>query len=167
MAEMAEEKNSWETDIALIKADLKSMNKFFGRVENSIEMMGDLSKTVAVQHEVLKNTSEKLEAVEKLCEDTKRTDDLRMGVLSDRLEEYRRSAREDHQKLADHNAAKRLNSTKEILDRLDNIETRLNNKIDTQNKKIISLENWKYYMGGMGAVIMVLLAKINWPNLFG
>lgn len=161
------EKDNWETDIALIKADLKSMNKFFGRVENSIEMMGDLSKTVAVQHEVLKNTSEKLDSVEKLCEDTKRTDELRMNVLSERLEEYRRSSRDDHQKLADHNASKRLNSTKEILDKLDALEVKISAKVETQNKKIISLENWKYYMAGMGAVIMILLAKINWPSLFG
>ena len=85
--------DKWETDIALIKADLKSMNKFFGRVENSLEMMAELSKNVAVQNEVLDNTKDKLEDVEKLCEETKRTDELRMTVLSDRLEEYRRSAR--------------------------------------------------------------------------
>ena len=29
-----------------------------------------------------------------------------------------------------------------------------------QNDRIASLENWKYYMMGMGAVIMFILVKI-------
>ena len=121
---------NWETDIALIKADLKSMNKFFGRVENSLEMMTELSKNVAVQNEILDNTKEKLEVVERLCEDTKRTDELRMNVLSERLEEYRRSSRADHEKLASHNAEKRATSNKEVLEKLEQMESQLHNRIN-------------------------------------
>lgn len=160
------DKDNWETDIALIKADLKTINKFFGKVENSIEMMGDLSKNVAVQNEVLKNTSVKLASVEKVLEDTKRTDDLRLTVLNDRLEEYRRSARDDHQKLADHNAAKRLNSTKEILDKIESMERGLHTRISEQGKKISVLENWKYYMMGISVVVTLLLARFSWPDYF-
>jgi hypothetical protein len=34
------------------------------------------------------------------------------------------------------------------------------------NKRINVLENWKYYMMGVGAVIAVLIAKISWPEIF-
>ena len=129
--------------------------------------MAELSKNVAVQSEVLDFTKQKLEDVEKLCEDTKRTDELRMTVLSDRLEEYRRSAREDHQRLAEHNAEKRTATNKEILDRLDAMEQGIHSRINEQNKKIITLENWRYYLMGMGGVVLLLIARINWPNLFG
>ena len=128
--------------------------------------MAELSKNVAVQSEILDFTKEKLEDVETLCEETKRTDELRMNVLSDRLEEYRRSAREDHQKLAEHNAQKRSNSNKEIIDRLDAIEHSLHMRINEQHKKINVLENWRYYIMGMGGVVLLLVARINWPNLF-
>lgn len=157
---------NWETDIRLIQSDIKQINKFFGKVEKSIDQMAELSKNVAVQAEVMDFTKEKLEIVEKLCEETKRIDDLRMNVIGDRLEEYRRSAREDHQKLADHNAHKRLNTTKEILDRLDEIEKGLHSRINEQGKKISVLENWRYYMMGVGGVLMLLLARINFPSLF-
>lgn len=159
-------KDNWETDIALIKADIKTINKFFGRVENSIDLMTDLSKNVAVQHEVLKSTSEKLEAVEKLCDESIKNEASRLVVLNDRLEEYRRSARDDHQKLADYNAAKRLNSTKEILDKIDTMERSMHARVNDQNKKVTALENWKYYMMGVGAVLLLLMAKLNWPTLF-
>ena len=129
-------------------------------------MMSDLSTHVAVQQEVIKNSMEKLDNVETVLEETRKVDDLRMNVIGDRLEEYRRSAREDHQKLADHNAHKRLNTTKEILDRLDEIEKGLHSRINEQGKKISVLENWRYYMMGVGGVLMLLLARINFPSLF-
>jgi DNA repair exonuclease SbcCD ATPase subunit len=151
---------NWETDIALIKSDIKQIQKFFTRVEDSMNMMVDLSKNVAVQSEVLEYTKEKLAEVEKLCEDTRRTDELRLTVLSDRLEE-------DHQKLADHNANKRHNANKEILDRLDSMERSIHQRINEQQKKINNLENWRYYMMGVGFVIVLLVARINWPELFG
>ena len=64
---------NWETDIALIKSDIRQIQKFFTRVEDSMDMMVDLSKNVAVQSEVLEYTKEKLTEVEKLCEDTRRS----------------------------------------------------------------------------------------------
>lgn len=159
--------SNWETDIALIKSDIKQIQKFFNRVEDSMDMMAEMSKNVAVQNEVLDNTKNKLEVVEKLCEETKKSDELRMNVLSDRLEEYRRSSREDHQRLADHNANKRNDNVKEILDRIDRMETAVHQRINDQQKKINHLENWRYYMMGIGFVILLLVAEINWPSLFG
>ncbi len=164
---MSKEQTNWETDIRLIQSDIKQINKFFGKVEKSIDQMSELSKNVAVQSEILDFTKDQLADVEKLCEETKRTDELRMNVLSDRLEEYRRSAREDHQKLAEHNAQKRTNSNKEIIDRLDAIEHSLHMRINAESKKISVLENWRYYMMGVGGVLLLLVARINWPDLFG
>ena len=164
---MANIKSNWETDIALIKSDIKQIQKFFARVEDSMDVMVELSKNVAVQSEVIENTKQKLEDVERLCEETKRTDELRLNVLSDRLEEYRRSSREDHQRLADHNASKRSDNVKEILDKIDNMEKAVHQRINDQQKKINHLENWRYYMMGVGFVIVLLVARINWPSLFG
>lgn len=159
------EKN-WETDIRLIQSDVKQIQKFFGRVDKSLDQMSDLSKNVAVQHEVLDSTKEKLETVAAMCEDTKRSEETRMVVLNDRLEEYRASARDDHQRLADHNAEKRNISHNQLMAKLDSMEKSLHSRINDQTKKINALENWRYYMMGVGAVMMFLLAKFNWPNLF-
>lgn len=159
--------NSWETDVRLIQNDIKQIQKFFSKVEASIDQMAELSKVTAVQNEVLEFTKAKLEDVEKLCEDTKRTDEMRMNVLSDRLEEYRRSSRADHERLANHNAEKRAINNKEIIDKLESLEKSMHSRLNDQSKKINSLENWKYYMMGMGAVVLILVARINWPGLFG
>ena len=155
-----------DTDIALIKKDIANMNKFFGRVETTIDMMGELTKDVAVRNEILEHTKQKLDDVEKMCDDHRRTDLLALNVMSDRLEEYRRSAREDHQRLADHNADKRIKASKEIIDRIDSMEKALHARMNETTKKINALENWRYYIMGVGGALMLLLAKLNWPGLF-
>ena len=158
--------NNWETDIRLIQSDIKQIQKFFNKVEASMDVMVDLSKNVAVQSEVIAFTKEKLEEIERTVDETRRTEDLRLQVLSDRLEEYRRSSRGDHEKLAQHNAEKRATSNKEILEKLEIMERGLHSRINDQNKKVNALENWKYYMMGIGGVIVLLVARINWPYLF-
>ena len=162
---MAVEKN-WETDIRLIQSDIKQIQKFFNKVETSMDVMVDLSKNVAVQSEVIAFTKEKLEEIERTVDETRRSEDLRLQVLSDRLEEYRRSSRGDHEKLAQHNAEKRAMSNKEILEKLEVMERGLHSRINDQTKKISALENWRYYIMGVSAVIMVFIAKWSWPNMF-
>jgi len=163
---LSKEQTNWETDIRLIQSDIKQIQKFFNKVESSMELMVDLSKNVAVQSEVIAFTKEKLEEIERTVDETRRNEDLRLQVLSDRLEEYRRSSRGDHEKLAQHNAGKRAMSNKEILEKLEVMERGLHSRINDQNKKVNALENWKYYMMGIGGVIVLLVARINWPYLF-
>ncbi len=163
---MATEKN-WETDIRLIQSDIKQIQKFFNKVETSMDVMVDLSKNVAVQSEVIAFTKEKLEEIERTVDETRRNEDLRLQVLSDRLEEYRRSSRGDHEKLAQHNAEKRAMSNKEILEKLEVMERGLHSRINDQTKKISALENWRYYIMGVSGVIMFFFAKWSWPDVFG
>lgn len=164
---MANTKSNWETDIALIKSDIKQIQKFFGKVEDSMDVMVDLSKNVAVQSEIITFTKEKLEEIEKTVDETRKTEDLRLHVLSDRLEEYRRSSRADHEKLATHNAEKRASSNKEVLEKLEVMEKALHNRMNEVTKKVNVLENWRWYFMGMGLVLAIVVAEVNWPTLFG
>jgi CHASE3 domain sensor protein len=156
-----------ETDIALIQADIKQINKFFTKVEASIDMMASLQAQVTEQAVTQKFQADKLEDLEDICTSYKKEETLRLTVLSDRLEEYRRMAREDHAKLTETNNAKRDSANKEILDRLDKMERSLHERITQQTKRINTLENWRYYVMGVGAVLIFLVAKLNWPQLFG
>jgi hypothetical protein len=47
------------------------------------------------------------------------------------------------------------------------MEKGLHQRVNEQTKKINTLENWRYYMMGMGGVLLLLVARINWPSLFG
>jgi hypothetical protein len=46
------------------------------------------------------------------------------------------------------------------------MEKQLHQRINDQTKRVNALENWRYYMMGMGFVIILLVARVNWPSLF-
>lgn len=157
---MADKEKNWETDIRLIQSDIKQINKFFARVEDSLEMMSELTTQVAVQAETAKNTVDKLEDVDKMVQEHRKEDYERTKALHQRLEEYRKSSYNDHQRLASETKNGREAKHNEIMGQIKASHDVLVSKMNEQNKRIASLENWKYYMMGMGAVIMFILVKI-------
>jgi hypothetical protein len=154
------------TDIALIKRDIKQIEKFFAKVELAMESLQDMAKTAAVQDETLKNTKEHIEFLDDLMERHRKEDEKRVELIANRLEEYRKSTREDHQRLADHSARNRTKRNEEIMEALNEMALKMDKQMAEHNKRINVLENWKYYMMGVGAVIVVLIAKISWPEIF-
>jgi hypothetical protein len=49
---------------------------------------------------------------------------------------------------------------------LDAMEHSLHMRINAESKRVNVLENWRYYMMGVGGILLLLVARINWPNLF-
>ena len=157
---MQEELVEMKTDIALIKSDIKNIQKFFSKVESSIDMMSELSKSVAVQHEVIKNTVDKLEDLDNIVQEHRKEEAARTKAMHQRLEEYRKSAYDDHQRLSSENNTARDKRHEEMMAEIRDVNSTMMGRMDEQSKRIRSLENWKWYMAGMGAVIMFLLVKI-------
>ena len=157
---MQEELAEMKTDIALIKSDIKNIQKFFSKVESSIDMMSELSKSVAVQHEVIKNTVDKQEDLDNIIQEHRKEEAARTKAMHQRLEEYRKSAYDDHQRLSSENKTARDKRHEEMMAEIRDVNSAMMGRMDEQSKRIRSLENWKWYMAGMGAVIMFLLVKI-------
>lgn len=165
---MQEELQEMKTDIALIKADIKQLNRFFTKVESSIDMMAELSKNVAVQQEVLKNTIDKVEDLDKILIEHRKEESARTKAMHQRLEEYRKSSFNDHDRLAKTNQVSRDQRHAEIMEEIKQLNQQMLEKLGAQEKRIQGLENWKYYMMGMGAVIAFILAKlVNFGGFFG
>lgn len=165
---MQDELQEMKTDIALIKADIKQINKFFAKVEGSIDMMSEISTQVAVQQEIIKNTVDKLEDLDNIVEEHRKEEAARTEAIQQRLEEYRKSAYDDHLRLSEENKANRNKRHAEMMAEIRSNNDVMMRRMDEQNKRIRSLENWKYYLAGMGAVVIFLLAKVvNLGGFFG
>lgn len=156
-----------KTDVALIKKDIKQIERFFEKIETVAETMSELSKVSAVQEEVLKNTAEKLNDLEERIEQHRYEDERRSEILEQKLEVYRVSSRKDHEKLSKESAENRILRNKEIMDALSDMDRKLEKKLEAQEKRIQSLENWKWYMMGMGAVVLFLATKVITPSIIG
>jgi uncharacterized protein YaaN involved in tellurite resistance len=156
-----------ETDVALIKKDIKTIERFFNKFDSALATMSDISQKVAVQGEILKNTADKLEDLEERITEHKREDVVRGELIGIRLEEYRTSSRADHEKLAADSRQNRKERNEEIMAELHKMNGNLDKRLTSLDNRIRILEQGKWYIMGLGAVIVFLASQINWNGFFG
>lgn len=145
-----------KTDVALIKRDIKEIEKFFSRVENSMGVVNEMSKVTAVQDEILKIATERLQDLEERIETHRKEDESRSFLMAEKLEEYRAGSKEDHQRLADHSARNRQKHNQAVLDSMEELSKNLTTRLDDHSQRLRNLENWKFYLMGLGAAVVFL-----------
>lgn len=163
-----------QTDIALIKKDVKQIERLFTKIDTAVDTISDISQKVAVQGEVLKNQTVWLNDLEERIEQHREEDIKRTEFIHARLDEYRESSKMDHQRLADESAKNRKERNEEIMGELgkmnNNLESRIgniDNRIKLLENRIVELEKWKWYIMGLGAVLMFLAVQIDLKTVFG
>jgi DNA anti-recombination protein RmuC len=157
---------SLTTDVALIKKDLKQIERFFGRFDSALDTMNAISKTVAVQDEAAKSISSKIDYIEKRVAEHKEEDVLRFQTLDNRLEEMRESAYNDHARIAKESNQTRKERNEEIMLQLGKMNGSLDARLSKIDDRIKLLEQWKWYIAGIGAVVILVAANIKWTGLF-
>lgn len=164
---MSEDLSELKTDIALIKKDVKQIERFFAKFDAALDTMSEVSQKVAVHGEILKNTASKIEDIEERIDDHRIEDIKRTEAISTRLEEYRKSSKEDHQRLSDQSAANRKERNEEIMKELHKMNGSLDKRLNELEDKTGRLENWKWYVMGLGVAVAFIASQIQWSALFG
>ena len=148
-------KNSIETDIALIKKDIGQIEKVFKKVDDAISQMSEILRDLAVQENVLENNEKRLGTLEqKLILHSEEEKTMR--------EEFRQEIKEIKQGGDDALEKRHL----EIVTKITAMHEDLNSKLDKQDKRIQSLENWRWYLLGAAAVIGAVIFTIPWEVFF-
>ena len=154
--------HSIKTDIALMKQnqemmkkDINQIGEIFIKVENTISKLTDAIKTIAVQEKVMENSERRIGILEnnsnKQSVDTSDLkEDLRLMI----------------DKFREENKAERDANNRHIMDRLDELNIKLGNTFDEHEKRIKSLEGWKLYLAGAGALMVALINLIPWDKFF-
>ena len=164
---MPEDLNAMKTDVALIKKDIKQIGRFFDRVDSAVDAMAGIEQALAVQHQIITNFNDKLDTVESRVEENKRLDEQRSAVLGDRMEVYRQSSKEDHQRIHDQNQAHRKERNEEIIKELKHIDGKVDKRLTVIETKLAVVERWKYYMMGISAAIIFIITKLDLKSLIG
>tara|TARA_B110000902_G_scaffold234316_1_gene278816 strand:+ start:2172 stop:2645 length:474 start_codon:yes stop_codon:yes gene_type:complete len=147
------------TDVALIKKDLKQIERFFGRFDTALDTMNSISKAVAVQDEAAKAVSAKIDYMERRMGEHKEEDVLRFQAIGVRLEEMRESAYADHQRVAKETNQNRKERNEEIMLQLGKMNGALDLRLSKIDDRIKLLEQWKWYIAGIGAVAILCCCK--------
>ena len=89
------------------------------------------------------------------------------AVLGDRMETYRVSSREDHQRIHDQNRANRKERNDEILAEMAKLSDILDRRITQIENKLGGVERWKFYMMGISAALVFIISKLDIKSFIG
>lgn len=146
-----------DTELALIQKDLKAVKTLFGRVEKGMQNLAEVSTTVAVLTEQVKNATERMDEMDERQKSHIERDEQRAHDINDRLEEYRKSSREDHQTLADSSRQDRILRNQEIMSELSKMNGQLDSRIGKIESRVSELEHWKWWIMGIGLGVVWLV----------
>lgn len=161
---MSDELNHVKTDIALIKNDIKQIERFFDKVDEAMEQMVSISQDIAVQQNVLETFESKLNTLENKIDTQARINVEARFAFKEELDEHKyrfkeamttgmKEAQEAHQ---DYNLKQREwmeERSDRTLTAINTLTKELNMKLDDQDKRIRNLENLKWWLLGAVAVV--------------
>ncbi len=169
---MSDELNEVKVDIALIKKDIKQIERFFNKVDNAVDEMSEIAKNLAVQQTVIKGFEEKFEYLKDKLDDQKRVGAEGRLAIKDELDEYKdefkqemmlsiKEAKEDHARLALETKQWNEAKHKETIAIVEALSKNVEDKIDAHEERLRSLENTKWYILGIFAVITFILQAVD------
>lgn len=147
--------SSLKTDIAVIKRDITQISQVYKKVDDTLDQMTQLAKTIAVQEKTLENDTRRIVLLEENMVKRNQDDVEFRKDLSNKLEDMTYRNAEDRDK-----------HHRELLEALKEMSISINNKIDKQDERISVLEKWRWYIVGGLAVILFAIEKFG-PILFG
>ena len=164
---MSDELNHVKTDIALIKNDIKQIERFFDKVDEAMEQMVSISQDIAVQQNVLETFENKLNSVENKIDTQARINVESRFAFKEELDDHKyrfKEAMTDGMSQAavahqDYNLKQREwmeERSERTLTAINTITKELDMKISEQDKRIRTLENLKWWLAGVVAVVTVI-----------
>jgi F0F1-type ATP synthase membrane subunit b/b' len=142
------EVNTLKTDVALIKKDIKQIERVFDKVDHAVSDMTGLHKIAAVQETILENAERRIENLE----------DTFIKHTEEELE-YRKELNKTLTDMKEDAQKQRERRHKEVLESIQNMHKAVSEKLDVQDKRIRALENWRWWILGASAALIFILTR--------
>jgi F0F1-type ATP synthase membrane subunit b/b' len=144
------EVSTLKTDVALIKKDIKQIERVFDKVDHAVNDMSELHKIAAVQETILENAERRIENLENTF--IKHTEEEL---------EYRKELNKTLSDMKEDAQVQRERRHKEVLESIQSMHTSVSTKLDTQDKRIRALENWRWWILGASAALIFILTRFD------
>lgn len=142
------EVSTLKTDVALIKKDIKQIERVFDKVDHAVGDMAEIHKIAAVQETILENAERRIENLENTF--IKHTEEEL---------EYRKELNKTLTDMKEDAQKQRERRHKEVLESIQSMHTSVSAKLDTQDKRIRALENWRWWILGASAALIFILTR--------
>lgn len=148
--------NSIKTDVALIKRDITQISQVYKKVDDTLEQMSEVAKNLAVQDKILENQERRIKIIEENFVRHNEDEVEFRKELNKRLDDMTTKANADRDK-----------RHREMIDAFEKMSSAVNKRLEDQDKRIATLEQWKWYVAGVMAVIVIIINKFPWTMFFG
>jgi F0F1-type ATP synthase membrane subunit b/b' len=142
------EVNTLKTDVALIKKDIKQIEKVFEKVDHAVGDMAELHKIAAVQETILENAERRIENLEDTFIKHTEEELAHRKELNKTLTDMKEDAQ-----------IQRERRHKEVLQSINDMNTTVSSKLDVQDRRIRALENWRWWILGASAALIFILTR--------
>ena len=158
---MDQELNSLKVDIAIIKRDIKQIERFFDKVDTVVDEMSEVAKMIAVQQQLMNNFDTRLEYTHAKIEDSKQNsierglslkaefDGFRADILGD-MQDRVDGAHREHKAIA--NEVKLWNEKRHT-----QMLAQVTEMSDGISKRVVKLEQVKWYITGLATLGMLIM----------
>ena len=166
---MSDELNQLKVDIALIKKDIRQIERFFNKVEEVSGHMSSINTSLAVQEQYNKSFEEKLIFLEGKIDDFNKSGIESRLALKDEIEETQEKLEHELTQVETGVRGDSDDRTDEILKVLNEMDKKMEVKLESLGTRIRILENWRWYiMGAIGVVVFALVSNsINFAAFLG
>lgn len=163
---MADQDVDLRTDIALIKKDISQIEKTLGKLDSTLDGIAGISKTLAIQERIVESHEKRLDDIDsKISQYHKEEEDFRKQ-LQRQIQDLGEANRDYIDELKTINSTQREARHKEVMDSIDTLRKELKEKNKEQDNKISDLENWKWWVMGVG-VTATTVVSLAWKSFFG
>jgi uncharacterized phage infection (PIP) family protein YhgE len=154
------------TDIALIHKDIAQIEKTLGKLDSTLEKIAGISKTLALQERIVENHEKRLDEIDdKISLHHKEEEDFRKQ-LQRQIRELSESNRGYIEDFKATNANEREARHKEVIASIESLRIELKEKNKEQDAKISALENWRWWVMGVGVAVTTIVT-LAWKTFFG
>lgn len=154
------------TDIALIMRDITQIEKTLAKLDSTLDKISGISKTLAIQERIVESHEKRLDDTDdKILRHHKEEEEFRKQ-LQKQIQELSDANRTYIEELKSANTAERETRHKEVMGSIDTLRKELKDKNKEQDTKIAALENWKWWVMGVGIAVTTILT-LAWRSFFG
>lgn len=157
--------NDLKTDIALIKKDISQIEKTLGKLDSTLDRIANISKTLAIQERIVENHEKRLDDIDdKISRHHKEEEEFRKQLQA-QLYEIGVSYRSYIEEFKTSNIADQEQRHREIMESMNKLHKELKEKNKEQDERLSKLENWRWWIMGVGATVATGVTLI-WKNFF-
>lgn len=154
-----EEISDVKVDVALIKKDIKQIERFFEKVDQAVDGMADITKSLAVQQQIIENFQTKISNLNDKLDTSSRHNLEGRLALKEELDEHKETFKESmleamevaktqHATMAAATRKEQEERHQRTIDLIENIAKDTSEKLADHDKRLRNIENLKWWILG-------------------